>query len=161
MKKLQRMRKIFRTLSAALAACLLAAALAGCMLDVQPPDPLEGGEQNAIVAAYIAQTKEDLRAESAAAYREDAVTFEAYYGTFGQCVVFSLHDDNFGYTQAIVEVEVGGVYICTNPSGEANPRVYLAESGRITSLQNAYEEELLTRADLRAVAANIRAAQSA
>ena len=130
-------------------------------MPAEPPDPLAKEEQNAIVAAYIAQTKEDLREEDLAYYSEENVTFEAYYGTYGGCAVFSLHDGNFGYTAAIEEVVVGGVHICTNPDGETNPLVYIAESERVTSLQTAYDEGLLTKADLRSIAAAIKAVQAA
>lgn len=157
---MKRKHRTLAALAAGLLAALVACLLASCA-PAQPPDPLAKEEQNAIVAAYIAQTKEDLRAEDLAYYREENVTFEAYYGTFGGCAVFSLHDGNFGYTAAIEEVVVGGVHICTNPSGEAHPRVYIAESERVTSLQTAYDEGLLTKADLRSIAAAIRAVQAA
>lgn len=157
---MKRTNRTLAALAAGLLAALLACLLASCA-PAQPPDPLAKEEQNAIVAAYIAQTKETLREEDLAYYREENVTFEAYYGTFGGCAVFSLHDGNFGYTTAIEEVVVGGVHICTNPDGEAHPRVYIAESERVTSLQTAYDEGLLTKADLRSIAAAIRAVQAA
>ena len=157
------MKRKHRTL-AALAASLLAA-LVACLLascaPAQPPDPLTEEGQNAIVAAYIAQTKDDLREEDLAYYREENVTFEAYYGTFGGCAVFSLHDGNFGYTVAEEVLVIDGVYICTNPDGEAHPLVYIVESERVTSLQTAYDEGLLTKADLRSIAAAIKAVQAA
>ena len=156
------MKRKHRTL-AALAAGLLAAALA-CLLascaPAQPPDP-GAALREEIVSAYIEETRADLRPESLAHYDDANVIFEAYYGTFGGCAVFSLHDENFGYTTAIEEVVVGGVHICTNPDGEAHPRVYIAESERVTSLQTAYDEGLLTKADLRSIAAAIRAVQAA
>ena len=157
---MKRKHRTLAALAAGLLAALVACLLASCA-PAQPPDPLAKEEQNAIVAAYIAQTKDDLRAEDLAYYSEENVTFEAYYGTYGGCAVFSLHDGNFGYTAAIEEVVVGGVHICTNPSGEAHPRVYIAESERVTSLQTAYDEGLLTKADLRSIAAAIRAVQAA
>lgn len=157
---MKRKHRTLAALAAGLLAALLACLLASCA-PAQPPDPLTEEGQNAIVAAYIAQTKEDLRAEDLAYYSEENVTFEAYYGTYGGCAVFSLHDGNFGYTMAIEEVVVGGVHICTNPDGEAHPRVYIAESERVTSLQTAYDEGLLTKADLRSIAAAIRAVQAA
>ncbi len=157
---MKRKHRTLAALAASLLAALLACLLASCA-PAQPPDPLTEEGQNAIVAAYIAQTKEDLRAEDLAYYSEENVTFEAYYGTYGGCAVFSLHDGNFGYTAAIEEVVVGGVHICTNPDGEAHPRVYIAESERVTSLQTAYDEGLLTKADLRSIAAAIRAVQAA
>lgn len=157
---MKRKHRTLAALAAGLLAALVACLLVGCA-PAQPPDPLTEEGQNAIVAAYIAQTKEDLRAEDLAYYSEENVTFEAYYGTFGGCAVFSLHDENFGYTTAIEEVVVGGVHICTNPDGEAHPRVYIAESERVTSLQTAYDEGLLTKADLRSIAAAIRAVQAA
>ena len=157
---MKRTNRTLAALAASLLAALLACLLASCA-PAQPPDPLTEEGQNAIVAAYIAQTKEDLRAEDLAYYSEENVTFEAYYGTYGGCAVFSLHDGNFGYTAAIEEVVVGGVHICTNPDGEAHPRVYIAESERVTSLQTAYDEGLLTKADLRSIAAAIRAVQAA
>lgn len=157
---MKRKHRTLAALAAGLLAALLACLLASCA-PAQPPDPLTKEGQDAIVAAYIAQTKEDLRAEDLAYYSEENVTFEAYYGTFGGCAVFSLHDGNFGYTAAIEEVVVGGVHICTNPDGEAHPRVYIAESERVTSLQTAYDEGLLTKADLRSIAAAIRAVQAA
>lgn len=157
---MKRKHRTLAALAAGLLAALVACLLASCA-PAQPPDPLAKEEQNAIVAAYIAQTKEDLRAEDLAYYSEETVTFEAYYGTYGGCAVFSLHDGNFGYTAAIEEVVVGGVHICTNPDGEAHPRVYIAESERVTSLQTAYDEGLLTKADLRSIAAAIKAVQAA
>lgn len=157
---MKRKHRTLAALAAGLLAALVACLLASCA-PAQPPDPLAKEEQNAIVAAYIAQTKDDLREEALAYYREENVTFEAYYGTFGGCAVFSLHDENFGYTTAIEEVVVGGVHICTNPDGEAHPRVYIAESERVTSLQTAYDEGLLTKADLRSIAAAIKAVQAA
>ena len=157
---MKRKHRTLAALAASLLAALLACLLASCA-PAQPPDPLTEEGQNAIVAAYIAQTKDDLRAEDLAYYSEENVTFEAYYGTYGGCAVFSLHDGNFGYTAAIEEVVVGGVHICTNPDGEAHPRVYIAESERVTSLQTAYDEGLLTKADLRSIAAAIRAVQAA
>lgn len=157
---MKRKHRTLAALAAGLLAALLACLLASCA-PAQPPDPLTEEGQNAIVAAYIAQTKEDLRAEDLAYYSEENVTFEAYYGTYGGCAVFSLHDGNFGYTTAIEEVVVGGVHICTNPDGETNPLVYIAESERVTSLQTAYDEGLLTKADLRSIAAAIRAVQAA
>lgn len=157
---MKRKHRTLAALAAGLLAALVACLLASCA-PAQPPDPLAKEEQNAIVAAYIAQTKDDLREEDLAYYREENVTFEAYYGTFGGCAVFSLHDGNFGYTAAIEEVVVGGVHICTNPDGEAHPRVYIAESERVTSLQTAYDEGLLTKADLRSIAAAIKAVQAA
>ena len=157
---MKRKHRTLAALAAGLLAALVACLLASCA-PAQPPDPLTEEGQNAIVAAYIAQTKDDLRAEDLAYYSEENVTFEAYYGTYGGCAVFSLHDGNFGYTAAIEEVVVGGVHICTNPSGEAHPRVYIAESERVTSLHPAYVEGLLTKADLRSIAAAIRAVQAA
>lgn len=157
---MKRTNRTLAALAAGLLAALLACLLASCA-PAQPPDPLTKEGQDAIVAAYIAQTKETLRAEDLAYYREENVTFEAYYGTFGGCAVFSLHDENFGYTTAIEEVVVGGVHICTNPDGEAHPRGYIAESERVTSLQTAYDEGLLTKADLRSIAAAIKAVQAA
>lgn len=145
---------------AACALCALAfALLAGCV-PAEPPDP-GAALREEIVSAYIEETRADLRPESLAHYDDANVIFEAYYGTFGGCAVFSLHDENFGYTTAIEEVVVGGVHICTNPDGEAHPRVYIAESERVTSLQTAYDEGLLTKADLRSIAAAIRAVQAA
>ena len=157
---MKRKHRALAALAAGLLAALLACLLASCA-PAQPPDPLTEEGQNAIVAAYIAQRKETLRAEDLAYYREENVTFKAYYGTFGGCAVFSLHDGNFGYTAAIEEVVVGGVHICTNPDGETNPLVYIAESERVTSLQTAYDEGLLTKADLRSIAAAIKAVQAA
>lgn len=161
---MKRKHRTLAALAASLLAALLACLLASCA-PAQPPDPLTEEGQNAIVAAYIAQTKEDLRAEDLAYYSEENVTFEAYYGTYGGCAVFSLHDGNFGYTAAEEVLVIDGVYICTNSDGEANPLVYLSAEAdsehRVLSLAVAYERGFFDKSDLRQIARCMRAWQDA
>lgn len=162
MKKLQHGRGFFRAAGGGLCALLCAALLAGCAIPgraYEPPDP---GVQlrEEIVAAYLEETRADLRPEDLAYYDDANVTFGAYYGLYNGHAVFSLHDGNFGYTEAIEEVVIDGIYICTNPSGEANPRVYLSAEAdsehRVLSLEAAYERGFLEKSDLRQVARQVR-----
>ena len=144
---------------AACALCALAfALLAGCV-PAEPPDP-GAALREEIVSTYIEETRADLRPESLAHYDDANVIFEAYYGLFDGHAVFSLHDGNFGYTAAIEEIVIDGIYICTNPSGEANPRVYLSAEAdseqRVLSLAAAYERGFLEKSDLRQVARQVR-----
>ncbi len=158
MKKLQHGRGFFRAAGGGLCALLCAALLAGCV-PAEPPDP-GAALREEIVSAYIEETRADLRPESLAHYDDANVIFEAYYGLFDGHAVFSLHDGNFGYTAAIEEIVIDGIYICTNPSGEANPRVYLSAEAdseqRVLSLAAAYERGFLEKSDLRQVARQVR-----
>ena len=158
MKKLQHGRGFFRAAGGGLCALLCAALLAGCV-PAEPPDP-GAALREEIVSAYIEETRADLRPESLAHYDDANVIFEAYYGLFDGHAVFSLHDGNFGYTAAIEEIVIDGIYICTNPSGEENPRVYLSAEAdsehRVLSLAAAYERGFLEKSDLRQVARQVR-----
>lgn len=148
-----------------LAACALCASafalLAGCV-PAEPPDP-GAALREEIVSAYIEETRADLRPESLAHYDDANVIFEAYYGLFDGHAVFSLHDGNFGYTAAIEEIVIDGVYICTNSDGEANPLVYLSAEAdserRVLSLAVAYERGFFDKSDLRQIARCMRAWQ--
>lgn len=165
MKKLQHGRGFFRAAGGGLCALLCAALLAGCAIPgraYEPPDP---GVQlrEEIVAAYLEETRADLRPEDLAYYDDANVTFGAYYGLYNGHAVFSLHDGNFGYTAAIEEIVIDGVYICTNSDGEANPLVYLSAEAdsehRVLSLAVAYERGFFDKSDLRQIARCMRAWQ--
>ena len=145
------------------AALLCACFLCGCGGGYALED-LSAAVQGEILDAYCAQ-EEAQWSDPLEEYREDLVSLTGYCGTYGGHIVFTKRDDNYMYAQVNTKVTVGGVSICTNPDGEANPLVYLSAEAdsehRVLSLAVAYERGFFDKSDLRQIARCMRAWQDA
>lgn len=134
---------------------LVAGLLCGCGYTL---DELSAAEQAEILAAYCAQEEAQWN-DSLEEYREELVSLTGYCGTYGGHIVFTKQDANYVYLAVMTEVTVGGVHICTNPSSEINPLVYLAADAaaddRVLTLQEAYDGGFISQWQLRQIARNM------
>ncbi|MBP5242752.1 MAG: hypothetical protein J6Z36_03575 [Clostridia bacterium] len=152
------MKKLFTRLSLFLTgACLGLTLFSGCA-SPYTLDDLSAEKIAEIKAVYVKETK---AAYPSAQYSAKLVTITAYYGTYDGNIVFAKHDGNFDYGEALVEIKIDGVYICTNSNGEQNPLVYLSSATetdhvRIVTLEKAYESGNVTKGDLKEIAARAK-----
>lgn len=135
------------TLLLALVLLLLPALLAGCFFtaEVAAPDKTEAGVKKAFLEQYVkdaSYTAGDLSVEYVGKYAE----FDAVY----------VHGV-LAYTQAEDQETVGGV-IFRYPTGQ-HLLIYSHENGRLYTLQEAWDKEVLNATKLRAVYRAHRAAE--
>ena len=132
---------------------VFAAALYGCGGDAstEAPDISELSEE---LQNEIKQTRLDgiLARDNKEFYKDatlDDVRINMYYGTYNDSVVMMISDSFSMYTQALRDERIAGVkFRYTTGQG-----ITVWNDGAFYSLEDAYKQKLLTRKDLKKIAA--------
>ena len=140
-----------RTLAILLVMTMFAAILGGCSGEpVEPPyiSELDEEIQNAIKQTCL----DEVQADDSEGYFKDKtiddVDIDRYYGTYNDCVVVKIYGF-YEYTQALWEDRVAGVKI----QYYNGCRISAWKDGVFYELKDAYEQGLLTRKDIKKIAA--------
>ncbi len=152
-------RRILNGAASVFAAVAAVCALAGC---AEHKEPLEGVStqqaetiRTATLETYVMKGHPDLSEEE---QKDSEIDILAYLGTYNETVVvkMKIRVSGYDYTTVVVERTVGGIYIgtCSDPS--VDYYAYTAgegeQSGKVVTLETAYEDGLVTKENLHSIA---------